>query len=79
MLVYEELDYIDIDNIGNVEDSPGLVFINEECGNLIVVHINQKKKSDVLQSIICVHSAKNVVGKSIYSVAMWNIFCESVR
>ena len=79
MLVYEELDYIDIDNIGNVEDSPGLVFINEECGNLIVVHINQKKKSDVLQSLIGLHSPKKVVGESIYSLAMWNIYCESVR
>ena len=38
MLVYEELDYIDIDDIGNIEDSPRLVFIDEECGNLIQVH-----------------------------------------
>ena len=44
-------------DIGNVEDSPRLVFIDEECGNLIVVNdggkltgnINQKKKSDVSQ------------------------------
>ena len=64
MLVYKELDYIDIDDIGNVEDSPRLVFIDEECGNLIIVHINLKKKSDVLQSLIGVHSAKNVLGKS---------------
>ena len=78
MLVVEELEYIDIGDIGNIEDSPRLVFIDEECGNLIVVHINQKKKSDVLQSLIGVHSAKNVVGESIYSVAMWNIYCESV-
>ena len=79
MLVYEELDYIDIDDIGNIEDSPRLVFINEECENLIVVHINQKRKPDVLQSLIIgVHSAKNV-GESIYSVAMWNIYCESVK
>ena len=34
----EELDCIDIDGIGNLEDSPRLVFINEECGNLIVVN-----------------------------------------
>ena len=78
MLVQEELDYIDVDDIGNIEDSPRLVFIDEEWGNLIVVHINQKKKSDVLQSLIGVHSAKNVAGESIYSVAMWNIYCESV-
>ena len=43
MLVYRELDHIDIDDIGNIEDSPRLVFIDEEYGNLIVVHINQKK------------------------------------
>ena len=79
MLVYEELNYTDIDEIGNIEDSPRLVFIYEECGNLVVVHINQKKKSEVLQSLIGVHSAKNIVGESIYSVAMWNICCESVR
>ena len=48
---------IDIDNIGNLEDSPRLVLIDEECGNLIVVddgeeltrNINQKKKSYVSQ------------------------------
>ena len=43
MLVYRELDHFDIDDIGNIEDSPRLVFIDEEYGNLIVVHINQKK------------------------------------
>ena len=32
--VEEELDYIDIDDIGNLEDSPILVFIDEECGNV---------------------------------------------
>ena len=57
MIVKEELDCIDIDIIWNLEDSPRLVFIDEECGNLVVVNdggeltrnINQKKKSDVLQ------------------------------
>ena len=46
-----------IDNIGNLEDSPRLVFIDEECENLIVVNdggeitrnINQEKKSEVFQ------------------------------
>ena len=32
--VEEELDYIDIDDIGNLEDSPILVFIDEECRNV---------------------------------------------
>ena len=38
MLAEEELDYIDIDDIANIEDSPRLVFIDDECGNLIEVH-----------------------------------------
>ena len=38
VIVEEELDWIDIDDIENLEDSPRLVFINEECGNLVVVN-----------------------------------------
>ena len=34
----EELNCIDKDDIRNLEDSLRLVFINEECGNLIVVN-----------------------------------------
>ena len=56
VIVGEELDCIDIDDIGNLEDSPRLVFINEECGNLIVVNDGgelteniSQKKADVLQ------------------------------
>ena len=57
VIVEEELNGIDIDNIGNLEDSPRLVFIEEEFGNLIEVNdggeltknMNHKKKSDVLQ------------------------------
>ena len=60
VIVEEERNGIDIDNVSyrNVEDySPKVVFIDEECGNLIVVndgeefteYMNQKKKSDVLQ------------------------------
>ena len=37
VIVEEELDGIDIDDIGNLEDSFRLVFIDEECENLIVV------------------------------------------
>ena len=79
--VEEELNCIDI------KDSPILVFIDEECGNLIVANdggeltrnINQKKKSDALQQLIDVHSVTNVVDESISSVTMWNIYCKSVR
>ena len=35
--VEEVLDGIDIDGIGNLMDLPGLMFIDEECGNLKVV------------------------------------------
>ena len=57
VIVEEGLDDIDIDDIGNLEDSLGLVFIDEERENLIVANdggelprnINQKKKSEVLQ------------------------------
>ena len=56
VIVEKELDGIDIDDIGNLEDSSRLVFIDEECQNLIVVNddgertrnINQKGKSGTL-------------------------------
>ena len=34
--VTEELDAIDIDDIGNLEDLLRIIFIHEECGNLKV-------------------------------------------
>ena len=36
MIIKEELDGIDIDDIGNLEDLLRIVFIHEECGNLKV-------------------------------------------
>ena len=56
VIVEEELDCIDIDYTGNLKDLPRLVFINEECGNLIIVNDGgeltkniSQKKSDVSQ------------------------------
>ena len=51
------MDGIDINEIGNLEDSPRFVLIDEECENLVVVNdggehtgnINQKKESGVSQ------------------------------
>ena len=51
------MDGIDINDMGNLEDSPRFVFIEEECKNIIVVNdkrelrrnINQKKKSATSQ------------------------------
>ena len=34
----KELDSIDTDDIGNLEDSPRFVFIDEKCENLIVTN-----------------------------------------
>ena len=34
----KEPDCINRDDIGNLEDSPRLLFIDEECGDLIVVN-----------------------------------------
>ena len=46
----------DIDDIGNLENSPRLVFIDEECENLIVTNdggeLNEnisQKNADILQ------------------------------
>ena len=55
----EELDYIDGDDIENIEDSPRLMFIDEEYGNLILVpdgrdltrNINQKRSHTLFNSL----------------------------
>ena len=61
VIVQEELDGIDKDDIGNLEDLLRVVFVDEACRNLKVVigggelnrNINQKKKSDLFQTHIC--------------------------
>ena len=76
----EELNRFDIDGIVNLEGSPRFAFINEECGNLKVVSddgelardINQKKKSDVSQKPVDVHSVTNV-DEIISSITKYNI------
>ena len=64
-----------------------LVFIDEECGNLIVVHDggeltkNFNHKTEVRRFTIpySCPTVISVVGKSIYLVTIWNICCESDR
>ena len=54
---YFTVEELNIDDIGNFQDSPRLVFTDEECGNLKVVNdggeltrnIKQNKKSIALQ------------------------------
>ena len=57
-------------DIGNLEDLPRVVFIDEECRNLKVVieilTIHQKKKSNVLRD-------KCPAGEGISSISKWNI------
>ena len=61
MIVKEELDGIEIDDIGHVEELLRILFIHEKCGNLKVFIdggelnriINEKKKSGVLQTYRC--------------------------
>ena len=58
LLFEEELDDLDIDDIGNFEDLSRLVFIDEECGNPRVSsddgeldrNINLKKTLVVIQA-----------------------------
>ena len=55
VIAEEELNCVDMDDIGNLEDLPRFVLIDEQCGNLKVVNnggeltrnINQNKKLDV--------------------------------
>ena len=59
VIVEEELDGTNIDDIGNFDDSPRLVFMDEKCGNFKVANdggkltrkIYWKKKSDVSNSL----------------------------
>ena len=79
MIVKEELDGIEIDDIGNLEELLRILFIHEKCGNLKVFIdggelnriINEKKKSGVYK-LIDVHSVTNVLCESISAISMWN-------
>ena len=61
VIVEEELDGIDRNDNGKLEDLLRLVLINEECGNpkevvdggKLTRNITQKKKLDVLQACRC--------------------------
>ena len=61
MIVEEELNGINKDGIGNLENLLRLVLINEDCENPKIVldgrelarNINQKKKPDVLRAYRC--------------------------
>ena len=73
----KKLNGIHVDDPGNLEDSPRLVLINEEClylivndGEELIKNIKQKTKSDVLQQPIDIQPVANVVDESISSKTM---------
>ena len=77
-----QIQTMDIDDIGNLGDSPRLVFINEECENLIenlnaggelTRNINQQKNLEVLQQSIDVYYLTNAAGELISQITMWNM------
>ena len=85
MIVKEELDGIEIDDIGNLEELLRILFIHEKCGNLKVFIdggklnriINEKKKSGVLQTYRCPLCDKCFMRE--YFCNKHVEYCESVR
>ena len=85
VIVKKEIDGIDIDDIGNLEDLLRTVFIHEECGNLKVFvegleltrNINEKKKPGVLQAFICPLCEKCFCQEYFFNKHLE--YCESVR
>ena len=83
--VTEELDGIDIDDIGNLEDLLRIVFIHEECGNLKVFvgggeltrNINEKKKPGVLQTYRCPLCDKCFMGE--YFCSKHVEYCQLIK
>ena len=82
MIVKKELDGIDVDDIGNLEDLLRIVFVHEECWNLelkysvtveSLLEILTKRRSLVFYKLIDVHSVINVIEESISLIRMWNI------
>ena len=78
VIVKEELDGIDIDDIGNLEDLLRIVFIHQECGNLKVcvdnrelLEILTKRRSQAVCKLVDVlHSVTNFNGESISLISL---------
>ena len=80
MRVKEELDGIDIDDIGNLEDLLRILFIYEDVVILkysltvkSLLEILTKRRSQTFYKFMDVHSVANVIEESISSMQMWNI------
>ena len=85
VIIKEELDGVDIDDIGNLEDLLGIVFIHEECGNVKVFvdsreftgNINKKNKPGVLQGYRCPLCDECYRREYLFNTNVE--YCESVR
>ena len=78
MIVKEELDSIDIDDIGNLDDLLRIVFIHKERGKYSLTveslpEILTNRRSQAFYKLIDVYSMTNVIGQSISSIRMWDI------
>ena len=63
MIVKEELDGIDIDDIGNLEDLLRIAFIHEECLTVVsLLEILTNRRSQAFYELIDVHSVTNFIG-----------------
>ena len=84
--VQEDLDGIDRDDTGTLEDLPRFLFIYEKRRNFEVV-VNggdlttniKQRKSKMLYKLITFHLVTNTISKNIYSITMQNIHSESIR
>ena len=82
----KELDCINRDEIGSLEDSPRLLFIDEECENLVVVNDGEERTGNISQKKVrcftiayrCPLSDKCCTREYFFS-NQWNIYWESVR
>ena len=78
MIVKEELDGIDIDDIGNLDDLLRIVFIHKECGKYSLTveslpEILTNRRSQAFYKLTDFYSMTNVIGQSISSIRMWDI------
>ena len=71
VLVEKELDGIDREGFGNLDDLLRLVLIHEECWNPKVVAAGR----ETIYKPVDIHPVTNAMGESISSISV----CESVR
>ena len=68
MIVKEEINDIDIDDIGNLEDLLRILFIHEESQLMVEssIELLTKRKSQAFCKLIDVHSVTNILCESMF-------------